>query len=179
MRRHRVLHDREALGVRRSTVYRHFPDERALFTACTSHWMAANPPPDITLWAAIDDPDRRLSTALGQLYAFYRQSGTMIGNVLRDEASRPVLSEMLAGYRGYLTAARQALLRGRHLRGRALKQVRAGTGHALAFSTWQSLTCEQGLDDRQAAALMSLLITAAVPGPSQGAGRSRLPVPAR
>ena len=25
-------------GVRRSTVYRHFPDEAALFDACTAHW---------------------------------------------------------------------------------------------------------------------------------------------
>src|SRR5207249_7502969 len=34
-------------GVRRSTVYRHFPDEQSLFSACTGHWMAANPFPDI------------------------------------------------------------------------------------------------------------------------------------
>ena len=27
-------------GVQRSTVYRHFPDEAALFGACTSHWFA-------------------------------------------------------------------------------------------------------------------------------------------
>ena len=35
-------------GVRRSTVYRHFPDEAALFDACTAHWAAANPPPDLS-----------------------------------------------------------------------------------------------------------------------------------
>ena len=43
----------EHAGVRRSTVYRHFPDEAALFTACTSHWMASNPMPDLARWAAI------------------------------------------------------------------------------------------------------------------------------
>ena len=37
----------ERAGVRRSTVYRHFPDEAALFGACSAHWAAANPPPDI------------------------------------------------------------------------------------------------------------------------------------
>src|SRR6478736_3561803 len=36
----------EHAGVRRSTLYRHFPDEMALFEACTSHWRAANPVPD-------------------------------------------------------------------------------------------------------------------------------------
>ncbi|WP_460723105.1 helix-turn-helix domain-containing protein [Microbacterium aureliae] len=28
----------EHAGVRRSTLYRHFPDEQALFAACSSHW---------------------------------------------------------------------------------------------------------------------------------------------
>src|SRR5437867_7042918 len=48
-------------GVRRSTVYRHFPDEAALFAACTSHWMALNPLPDIRRWATMDEPDVRLA----------------------------------------------------------------------------------------------------------------------
>src|SRR5580765_8492108 len=58
-------------GVRRSTVYRHFPDEASLFAACTGHWMAANPMPDLEVWAAIDEPEARLRLALEQLYAFY------------------------------------------------------------------------------------------------------------
>ena len=39
-------------------------------------------------------------------------------------------------------------------RGGARRRVRAATGHALAFSTWQSLAREQGLDDAQAAELV-------------------------
>src|SRR5919198_6194087 len=58
-------------GVRRSTVYRHFPDEDVLFAACSSHWRAANPPPDPTAWTVIEDPAERTETALRELYAFY------------------------------------------------------------------------------------------------------------
>src|SRR5919112_1013085 len=50
----------EHAGVRRSTVYRHFPDEAALFAACSAHWEAANPPPDLAAWGVIHDPDERL-----------------------------------------------------------------------------------------------------------------------
>src|SRR5918992_2109604 len=46
---------REA-GVQRATVYRHFPDEESLFAACTAHYWAANPLPDLEAWSAIDDP---------------------------------------------------------------------------------------------------------------------------
>ena len=46
----------EKAGVQRLTVYRHFPDERALFYACTEHWSAANLPPDPVSWSQIADP---------------------------------------------------------------------------------------------------------------------------
>src|SRR3954453_1742079 len=58
-------------GVRRSTVYRHFPDEDTLFAACSSHWRALNPPPDLATWASSADPGERTEAALGELYAFY------------------------------------------------------------------------------------------------------------
>src|SRR4051794_1391044 len=37
----------ERAGVRRSTLYRHYPDEAALFEACSAHWVAANPWPGL------------------------------------------------------------------------------------------------------------------------------------
>src|SRR5215213_2393748 len=46
-------------GVERRTLYRHFATEADLFAACSSHWFAANPFPDLADWRAIRDPQRR------------------------------------------------------------------------------------------------------------------------
>src|SRR6476660_401491 len=67
----------EHAGVRRSTLYRHFPDEDALLDACSAHWAAANPPPDPSAWAGIADPAERLEVALADLYAYYGRTQAM------------------------------------------------------------------------------------------------------
>jgi len=149
----------EHAGVRRSTLYRHFPDEAAVFAACSSHWAAANPPPDMTAWAAIEDPDERLSTALGELYAWYRSTEQMMDNLHRDEELVPTVKQFFGAYHGFMAAARELLMQGRGLRGRARKRVSAAIAHALAFRTWQSLAPE--LDDPEAAQLMCRLVRAA------------------
>ena len=147
----------ERAGVRRSTVYRHFPDEESLFDACSSHWAEANPLPDMEAWAAIEDPDERLRTALTELYGFYRGTERMMENLLRDEATVPLVADRFATYHGYIAAARDILMQGHAERGRGRDEARAAIGHALAFHTWQSLTRDQGLDDKRAVALMARL----------------------
>jgi AcrR family transcriptional regulator len=151
----------EHAGVRRSTVYRHFPDEVALFTACTSHWMAANPQPDIESWAAIENPDERLRSALEELYAYYQRTERMMDNALRDESAMSIVKRMLGGYRDYIAAARDTLMDGRRGRGRERLLLLAAIGHALAFTTWRSLVREQELNDSQAADLMCRLVSSA------------------
>lgn len=158
----------ERAGVRRSTLYRHFPDERAVFDACSAHWRAANPPPDLQAWAAVADPDERLGVALAELYAFYGRTEPMYTNLLRDEQLVEVVGERLAAFHGYLAAARDVLLAGRGGRGRARERTRAALGHALAFPTWRSLLRDQGLKEAEAVALMARLVaTAAQPVPSR------------
>ena len=148
-------------GVRRSTVYRHFPDEAALFDACTAHWAAANPPPYLVAWAAIPDPDERLRVALAELYAFYRRTEPMLDNLFRDEEIMPLVKERFAAFRGYFDAARDTLMAGRGLRGASRRNTKAALGHATSFSTWKSLVRAQGLDDADAVTLMCTLVAAA------------------
>src|SRR5437016_607400 len=92
-------------GVRRSTVYRHFPDETALFDACTAHWAAANPPPELDAWSAIANPDERLRVALDELFAFYRRAESMLDNLFRDETTTPPVQERFAAFRASLARA--------------------------------------------------------------------------
>jgi AcrR family transcriptional regulator len=148
----------ERAGVRRSTVYRHFPDEEALFAACSSHWRAANPPPDPGAWAAIEDPAERTETALRELYAFYSRTEAMYTSLLRDEPVVPIVHRLLGDFYGYLGAIQDTLMAGRRLRGRAARRTQAAIGHALSFPTWRSLTREQRLADADAVALMSALV---------------------
>jgi len=150
----------ERAGVRRSTVYRHFPDEPALFAACSAHWVAANPRPDLDRWAAIEDSDERLRRSLEELYAYYRRTERMLNNLLRDESTVPTVKRQFRGFHDYLAAARDTLMAGRRARGRARQRVQAAIGHAVAFTTWRSLASEQELDDEQAADLMCRLVAA-------------------
>src|SRR5262247_128064 len=71
-------------GVERRTLYRHFPNEADLFAACSTHYFAANPWPDLADWRAVRDPQERLERALGDLYAYYERTEPMLANVLRD-----------------------------------------------------------------------------------------------
>jgi AcrR family transcriptional regulator len=151
----------EHAGVRRSTLYRHFPDESALFGACSAHWAAENPPPDISRWAEVADPKERLDLALGELYAFYRRTEGMLDKLLRDAPTVPVVDDLMGAFRFFVEEAAKILMRGRGLRGNAAKRTRAAIGHALAFRTWQDLTEAQRLDDNQATDLMSRLVAAA------------------
>ena len=151
----------ERAGVRRSTVYRHFPDEESLFAACSSHWRAANPPPPPGPWTKIEDPAERAETALRELYAFYGRTHRMYESLFRDEPLVPAVQRRLGDFYGYLQAIQDVLMAGRGLRGAGERRTRAAIGHALAFPTWRSLVHELGLGDDDAVALMCALAAGA------------------
>ena len=148
-------------GVQRATVYRHFPDEASLFEACTAHYWAANPMPDPARWAQISDPAARLRSALADMYSFFRRTEGMLEKTGRDAPLVASMAKPVAAFRGYLEMAGEALIAGRPERGRARARVRAVIGHALSFPTWQSLVRQQGLDDAEAAAVMTALVESA------------------
>jgi AcrR family transcriptional regulator len=148
-------------GVQRATVYRHFPDEDALFDACSSHWMAQHPLPDAATWAKIEDPEERLRTALSELYEWYERGEYMLERTTRDLALVPALRPSMEAFLGLLDAAADAILRGRPERGAHRRRTRAAVGHALAFETWRSLAIHQGLPRSEAVELMEALATAA------------------
>jgi AcrR family transcriptional regulator len=151
----------ERAGVQRLTIYRHFPDERSLFEACSGHWSARNPVPDPSTWAAVADPEERLGIALAEIYAFYRSTEGMTGNLLRDMPESPVLREVAAPLVDYWQSVRDVLGRGWNVRGRKRTLLRALVAHAIEFETWRSLARRGGLDDVVAAETMVSLVRAA------------------
>ncbi len=146
--------------VERETVYRHFPDERSLFAACTAHHLAAHPGPSIATWRAIIDPPARLERALHETYAYYAEIEPMAASILRDAEVAP--HRIGSSFAAFHAAALTVLLEGwppsaRGRRGHA----RAAIGHALRFQTWRSLVRDEELGADGAIRLMVALVRAA------------------
>ena len=147
----------EHAGVRRSTLYRHFPNEGALFEACSGQWAREHPLPDLGKWAAVLDPRARLHLALAELYAYYEGAEPMLSNILRDADAMESVRQQFAPFVDYMEAARATLLAGRRERSRHAKKASAAVGHALAFTTWRSLVREQGCTATEAVEMMCSL----------------------
>jgi AcrR family transcriptional regulator len=151
-------------GVQRATVYRHFPDEESLFDACTGHYLALHPPPDPSGWAEIVDPHVRLRQALTELYQWWEETEAMMSRVIRDAPLVPSMEGAARGFYAYFEEAGTTLMHGRRQRGKARARVSAAIGHAIAFSTWQSLVREQGLPNPEAVELMAGMVERAASG---------------
>ncbi len=144
----------EKAGVERLTVYRHFPDERALFFACSGHWYAANPPPDPASFTQIAATDERLRVALSEVYAYYRRTEPMMANAVRDAPVHPLTREMAEPYLQLFERMRYVLATGWGVEDERLALLLAALGHALDFQTWRSLVRQQGLNNEQAIEVM-------------------------
>lgn len=157
----------ERAGVERATVYRHFPDESSLFTACTSHYLGDNPPPDPTTFQRVVDPEERLKVGLADIYAYHRRTEAMTSNVQRDLPQFPVLADVLTPYFEHWARLRDVLVDGWQSQTGDNRLVRAAIGHAMHFQTCRSLVWEEELDDSEAVQLMVAMISSF----SHGGGR--------
>jgi AcrR family transcriptional regulator len=157
-------------GVSRLTVYKHFPDNAALYPACAAHHMAENPLPDFGTALAPEDPVERVRSLLRTVYAdWYRDWGQMMRNLQRDRRSDPALDEfMSANSDAALARLADALVGGFDLGAKEAARLRSLIRVALDFWTWERLAGE-GMDDEAAAELMTEAI----------ASLARLPATAR
>lgn len=148
-------------GVRRATVYRHFPDETALFTACSNRWLAENPLPELGHLTGIGDGRQRLVAALDSLYPYYRSNARMLSNVIRDAEASPALGATLAGFQAWLDGVEAVLHDGLAATPDRDPPLRnAAIAHALSFSAWRVAGIDQGLTDERARDLMLRMILA-------------------
>ena len=148
----------EKAGVQRKTVYRHFPNQEAIFTACTAYSFAEDPPPNPEAWRSITEPEQRFRTALLQLYGYYQRKRQLLANLYRD-AEVPVVASALARRQEVLAKGVEILAEG--WLGSGVETDRlliAVMGHALDFSTWRSLVETQELSNEEAAEAMVVLM---------------------
>jgi AcrR family transcriptional regulator len=130
-------------GVQRLTVYTHFPEDEELFGACSAHFRSQHPPPDISGWAAIEDPAERLRRALTDLHAWYRGGQRTMSNVQRDAAGMPALAKVIGEGRAPFDAAVIELLSAG--RGRRTRRLQAAIALATSFPAWERLAVVEGL----------------------------------
>jgi AcrR family transcriptional regulator len=146
--------------VTRLTVYNHFPDNEALYRACSAHYIAEHPLPDLESGLAAEAPHERVRAVLSMVYADWRERRRMMRNLQRDRSVDPVLDEFMSHRSdATLDAVASSLAEGFELTGGRSERLRVMIRVALDFWTWERLDSE-GLDDEEAAALMSGAIAA-------------------
>lgn len=143
-------------GVERLTVYRHFPDEAAVFAACSRHYQALNPPPDPAAWARDGDPRKRTQTALRAVYGYFRRTARMLEQVYRDAPEFPALRAIMDEFDGFLGGIADDLAATWPRIG-AVRARKAILRHAVRFQTWQSLEREKVADDAKADLIVTWL----------------------
>jgi AcrR family transcriptional regulator len=152
----------ERAGVQRLTVYRHFPDETAVFKACTTHWLSLNPPPDPGAWDDTADPWDRLQKALSAFYEYYSETERMWAVSYRDVASVAALQEPMAKFEALLLDVADRLARAVRAGRARSRLVRVTVQHALTFLAWKDLH-DRGLNnDKKVELVLTWLAGAAL-----------------
>ena len=157
-------------GVERKTVYNHFPDELALFKACSAHNRSLNPPPDPEGWTQIGDPEVRLRKALAEVYGYFRRNEQMIANATRDAQANANVRKVFEARIEHQERMRDALAAGweqgedpgRH------RLVYGALWVALEFQTWRALVRQEGFEDEEVIELILGMVRCALIGEAAG-----------
>jgi AcrR family transcriptional regulator len=144
-------------SVERQTCYRHFPDERSLFSACSGLYMERNPLPDPGAWHGIAVPEERLRRGLGELYRYYDANEPMLSNILRDAEVHAITREAAALQMQLMASYRDVLAEGLSS-GKPRTRLNAALDLAVSFHTWRSLVRESGLSVSAAVELMAATV---------------------
>ena len=139
-------------GVSRPTVYNQFPDDGALFRACSAHFAATHPPPTLT--------GLGIEEALLAQYRYYAANEQILTHVWRDAETIPSLATVLEQATRRLHEAAAEIVRSLGRRGARAARAKAFATLALELPAWRSLR-RSGLDDKGAAALMASLVRVA------------------
>lgn len=154
-------------GVSRLTVYKHFPDNAALYPACSAHYASEHPLPDFAAALAPEDPVDRVRSLLGTVYGdLYRERQGMMRNLYRDRHLDPALDEFMGDNLDVAIAGfADALVAAFEIEADRTARLRSLIALALEFWTWDRLTGE-GMDDDAAAELMTDAIAAVASVPA-------------
>lgn len=156
-------------GVGRPTVYRHFPDDLSLYTACSTHGVKIHPMPDPEKWLRLADPAMRTQIALRELFSYYQRHERRLSNILRDAESIPAIrqaNETVISVR--LRRMREVLIAGWAMENSTT--LAAAVATVLHFYTWRLMTRDQLMDDDRAVALGVAIVTCAARADSDGEG---------
>jgi len=146
-------------GVKRQTVYNHFPDELTLFKACAAHNRSLNPLPDPEPWRLITDPQNRLRQALAEVYTYYRRNEQILANVARDAQANPNLRKVLEPRTKHQERMRDALATGWEQGDRQHHNLLYGAlWMSLDFQTWRTLVRQQAFEDEEVIELMAGMV---------------------
>jgi AcrR family transcriptional regulator len=144
-------------GVTRATLYRHFASEEAVAQAVVGAWREAWPSLDTAALGRIADAAARQRATLAALYAGYRATDALTGNLARDSHALPAASR---------AAVREPAMTASRVLGSSV-----GADHAVAFETWRSLR-DAGLADAAIADLMAKFIALAPAASTKGRAAS-------
>lgn len=145
-------------GVERLTVYRHFPDEAAMFAACSHRYLELNPPPNPSIWTNERDPVKRTQQSLLDLYSFFGRTAPMFKNIYRDIEEYAALKTIMDQFNAHLRSMADNLAAA-WPRDRKTAQRQTILRHATKFATWQSLE-EDGINNQQKAELLLAWLSA-------------------